>query len=100
MDVLIYVTVLNLADEWVATIKMKGYSHTIFVAIVLKLVMELIQYAEHKIQHFFCVRLERKIVGAFVMWLVVFSSKFLFLALDDYVFGDDVELGDIWVRND
>ena len=27
------------------------------------------------------------------MWLVVFSSKFLFLWLDDYIFGSHVELG-------
>lgn len=96
MDVLTYILVLNLAAELVDNIKMEHFSISIFVAVVLKLIMNAIQYLEHEIQHFFCVRLERKIMGAFFMWLVVFSSKFLFLWLDDVIFGENVELGYIW----
>lgn len=96
VDVLVYVVVLNLADEWVDDIKMKRFTHSLFTAVVLKLILEAIQYVEHEIQHFFCVKLERKVIGGFLMWLVVFSSKFLFLWLDDFMFGDQVELGYIW----
>ena len=72
---------------------MVHFSLSIFVSTILTLILNATEWLEHEIQHFFCVRLNRKILGAFLMWFVVFSSKFLYLWLDDYIFGSDVELG-------
>ena len=38
-------------------------------------------------------KLNRKIIGAFLMWLVIFLSKFLILWMDDVIFGRLVDLG-------
>jgi hypothetical protein len=95
-DVLMYIVVLNLAAELVDNIRVERFSISIFVAVVLKIILDLIQMLEHRLQHLFCVQLERKVLGAFLMWLVVFSSKFLFLWMDDAIFSEQVELGYIW----
>lgn len=95
-DVLLYIVVLNLASELVKTIRIDRFSISLFVAVTLKIVLDIIQRVEHKIQHLFCHELERKVLGAFFIWLVLFSSKFLILWLDDYVFGNHVDLGYLW----
>jgi len=95
-DVLLYIVVLNLASELVQNIRIDHFSISLFVAVTLKVVLDIIQWIEHKIQHLFCHKLGRKVLGALFMWLVVFSSKFLLLWLDDYVFGKHVKLGYIW----
>lgn len=91
-----YVVILNLAAELVRNIHVNRFSISLCVAIMLKLVMDSIQYLEHKIHHLFCEQLGRKIIGGFFMWLVIFSSKFLILWMDDVIFGDQVELGYFW----
>lgn len=92
-DVLVNLVVLNLAAEFVSPIVVERFSISIFVAVVLTLILYGIEWVEHRIQHFFCVERDRKIIGAFFMWLVVFSSKFVFLWLDDVIFGSNIELG-------
>lgn len=95
-DLLLYVIVLNLAAEFVATITIDRFSISLFVAVFLKAFIDLIHVIEHKIRDFFCVRLGRKFIGAFVMWLVVFSSKFVILWVDDIIFGRHIDLGYVW----
>jgi uncharacterized membrane protein YvlD (DUF360 family) len=96
IDVSVNIVVLNLAAEIVSTIIIDHFSISIFVAIVLTLFLNLIQYLEHKVQYFFCVRLHRKCLGGFFMWLTVFLSKFVILWVDEVIFGEHVQLGKFW----
>jgi hypothetical protein len=95
-DVLLYVCILNLSSEWVRNIHIERFSISLFVAVVLKLVLNAIQAMEHHIKHLVCDVWNRKLIGAFCMWLVVFSSKFLILWIDDVIFRSQVELGYFW----
>jgi uncharacterized membrane protein YvlD (DUF360 family) len=96
LNVLVNLVLLNAAAELVDSIVIDRFGISIFVSVVLTLLLRLIQWLEHRIQHFFCVQRGRKIIGGFVMWLVIFSSKFLILWVDDYIFGPLVELGGFW----
>jgi hypothetical protein len=95
-DILLYVCILNLSSELVRNIHIERFSISLFVAVVLKLVLGAIQAVEHHIQHIVCDVWNRKFIGAFCMWLVVFSSKFLILWIDDVIFRSQVELGYFW----
>lgn len=95
-DVLLYIVILNLASELVPNITIERFSISLFVAIVLKLILDAIQYLEHAAKHLFCDQMGRKVLGALSMWLIVFSSKFLILWVDDVIFGSKVELGYFW----
>jgi hypothetical protein len=95
-DVLLYIVILNLASELVRNIHIERFSISLFVAVVLKLVLDAIQYLEHHVKHICCDRLGRKFLGAFAMWLIIFSSKFLILWIDDVIFGSQVDLGYFW----
>ena len=95
-DVLIYTVVLNLANELVSTIRIDRFSISLFVAVTLKVVLDCIQYLEHKAEHIFCHNLNRKFIGGLIMWLIVFGSKFLILWIDDVIFGSLVDLGYFW----
>lgn len=95
-DVLLCIVVLNLAAELDSNIVVKRFSISIFTAIVLKLLLDAIEWIEHHLHHLICVQWERKLLGALAMWSVTFSSKFLFLWLDDVIFGDYIELGYVW----
>ena len=95
-DVLLCIVVLNLAAELVSNIVVERFSISIFTAIVLKLILDAIEWIEHHLHDLICVQWERKLLGALAMWSVTFSSKFLFLWLDDVVFGDYIELGYVW----
>jgi hypothetical protein len=95
-DVLLYIVVLNLASELVQNIHINRFSISLFVAVVLKLVLSAIQSFEHYIKHLCCDVWNRKILGGFVMWLIIFSSKFLLLWIDDVIFGSQVDLGYFW----
>ena len=95
-DVLIYTVVLNLANELVSTIRIDRFSISLFVAVTLKVVLDCIQYLEHKAEQYFCHDLNRKFIGGLIMWLIVFGSKFLILWIDDVIFGSLVDLGYFW----
>jgi len=92
-DVLIYVTVLNLAAEWVESIKVTSYGFSILAALILKLFLDVIVLIEHWFQQKLCVERKRYVIGAISMWAVVFGSKFIILWIDDVIFGTFVELG-------
>lgn len=93
MDVLMNLVILNLAAEFVKTIRVDRFSISIFMAVVLTALLDAIVWLEHKVQHYLCVVRQRKILGGFFMWLIVFSSKFLFLWVDDIIFVNHIDLG-------
>ena len=90
-DVLVYTVVLNLFVEYSSAIIIDSFTISIFTAALLKVMLDLLTFAEHKARHFFG-RIN-KWLGYLAMWLVLFLSKFVILEVVDIVFGEHVELG-------
>ena len=89
-DILIYILVLNLFVEYNAKIVIDSFTISIFTAILLKILLEIILKLEHKV----AAALEAyKVLRIFFIWLILFGSKFLILEVIDIVFGEHVELG-------
>ena len=92
-DILIYVVVLNLFVEFNPLVIIDSFTLSIFTAILLKILLELILTFEHKVVDVFKAN---KVLRFFFMWLILFGSKFLILELVNLVFGDHVDLGKFW----
>ena len=89
-DILIYIIVLNLFVEYNPKIIIDSFTISIFTAILLKILLEIILKLEHKVSAAF---IAYKIIRIFLVWLILFGSKFLILEVVDIVFGEHVELG-------
>jgi len=89
-DVLIYVVVLNLFVEYNAKIIIDSFTISIFTAILLKILLEIILTLEHKVSEVFK---PYKVLRILLVWLILFGSKFVILEVVDIVFGEHVELG-------
>jgi hypothetical protein len=89
-DVLIYVIVLNLFVEYNAKIIIDSFTISIFTAILLKILLEIILTLEHRVSDVFK---PYKVLRIFLVWLILFGSKFVILEVVDLVFGEHVELG-------
>ena len=94
-DVLIYLLVLNLFVEYNSKIVIDSFTISIFTAIVLKILLEIILKFEHLVGSWFKARSGKiwKILQFISMWLILFLSKFLILEVIDFIFGEHVELG-------
>lgn len=89
-DVLIYIIVLNLFVEYNPKIIIDSFTISIFTAILLKILLEVILKLEHKVSDVFK---SYKALRIFLVWLILFGSKFLILEVVDVIFGDHVALG-------
>ena len=94
-DVLIYLLVLNLFVEYSPVVVIDSFTISIFTAILLKALLDIILWAEHKVAAFFEARSGplSKFFRILFTWLILFFSKFLILEVVDIVFGEHVELG-------
>jgi hypothetical protein len=94
-DVLIYIVVLNLFVEYVDAIVIDSFTISIFTAVLLKALLDVILGLEHKVAHYFEQRTGplSKVLRVLSTWLILFASKFVILEIVDIVFGDHVELG-------
>ena len=92
-DILIYVIVLNLFVEYSPVVIIDSFTISIFTAILLKILLEIILALEHKVADVFK---ENKVLKVFFIWLILFGSKFLILEFVNLVFGQHVELGKFW----
>jgi hypothetical protein len=94
-DVLIYILVLNLFVEYHKAIVIDSFTISIFTAILLKVLLDIILGLEHKVAEFFESRAgaSAKFLRILFTWLILFLSKFAILEVVDFVFGEHVELG-------
>ena len=94
-DVLIYVLVLNLFVEYNSKIVIDSFTISIFTAIVLKILLDIILRFEHIVGDFFKARPGKlsNFIRIISTWVILFLSKFLILEVIDLIFGDHVELG-------
>jgi FlaA1/EpsC-like NDP-sugar epimerase len=88
--VLIYIIVLNLFVEYNSKIIIDSFTISIFTAVLLKILLEIILKLEHQVAAFFE---GRKVLQIFFAWIILFGSKFVILEIVDIVFGEHVELG-------
>ena len=94
-DVLIYIIVLNLFVEYNAKIVIDSFTISIFTAILLKIMLDVILKFEHLVADFFKLRPGKlsSFLRFLTTWAILFLSKFLILEVVDIVFGEHVELG-------
>jgi hypothetical protein len=95
MDVLVYTVVLNLFVEFVDEIVIDSFLVSLLTAIVMKLMIDLINYLIALVKHYFG---DKEGVGAKVLfgltaWAIMFFSKIAILAVVQIIFEEDVDLG-------
>ena len=94
-DVLVYTIALNLFVEYVEAVVIESFTISLLVAVVLKVLLDLIVAAEHRVGHYFT-RFDHpaaKALRLLTTWLILFLSKFVILGVIDLIFGESVELG-------
>lgn len=98
-DVLIYIVVLNLFVEYASSVVIDSFTISIFTAILLKILLDLVLAFEHRVSEYFK-RRDRplsKVLRVVSVWGILFLSKFVILEVVDIVFGDHVSLGSFWM---
>jgi hypothetical protein len=87
---LIYIIVLNLFVEYNPNIVIDSFTISIFTAILLKILLEIVLKFEHKVSDSFK---DYKVLRILLVWIILFGSKLLILEVVNLVFGEHVELG-------
>jgi hypothetical protein len=95
VDVFVYVVVLNLFVEYLPQVLSETFTLSLLTAVLLKGVLEVVVAAKNRVKKRFREASTPlgKVVAGFLLWLVLFGSKFLVLEAVDLVFGDRVSLG-------
>lgn len=95
VDVFVYVTVLNLAVEYLPAVITETFTVSLLTAVLLKVVLEgVIRVKDRLKARFKAARTPLgKVLAALGLWLVLIGSKFLVLELVALVLGDRVSLG-------
>jgi hypothetical protein len=90
--VLINLVVLNLFDEYSDSVTVASFSWSLLAAILLQVLLKATIAIEHQVAEFFNGRPGpfNKFMRFFGAWLVLFGSKFVFLEVITFVFGDKV----------
>jgi len=95
IDILVYTVVLNLFVEHHRAIEIDSFTISIFTAVLLTALLDLIVGVEDRVSGYFKGKETTlfRVLGVVVTFLILFLSKFLILEVVDIVFGDAVELG-------
>jgi len=95
VDVFVYVVVLNLFVEYLPVVISETFTLSLLTAVLLKGVLEVVVAAKKRVVTRFrqAATPTGKVVAAFLVWAVVFGSKFLVLEAVALVFGSRVSLG-------
>ena len=95
VDLFVYVTVLNLAVEYVPSVISEGFTLSLLTAALLKVSLEVVIVVKNRILLRLRAATTRRtrVVAAVSLWVVAAGSKFVVLGLVDLVFGDAVSLG-------
>ena len=90
--VLIDLVVLNLFDEFSDSVTIASFSWSLLAAILLQGLLKATIAVEHQVAEFFNARPGgvNKFMRFFGAWLVLFLSKFLFMEVITFAFGDKV----------
>ena len=91
IDILVYTVVLNLFVEHHRAIEIDSFTISIFTAVLLTALLDLIVGVEDRVSGYFKGKETTlfRVLGVVVTFLILFLSKFLILEVVDIVFGDD-----------
>ena len=94
-DVLVYIVVLNLFEEFSHAIIIDSFWISILTAILLQALIALLKLIEERVGDYFEKRngVRPKVIGGFAKLAILFVSKLIILEIVNFVFGDEVELG-------
>jgi hypothetical protein len=95
VDVFVYVVVLNLFVEYFPQVLSETFTLSLLTAVLLKGVLEVVISAKNRVKDRFRQASTPfgKVAAGFLLWMVLFSSKFLVLEAVALVFGNRVSLG-------
>lgn len=95
VDVFVYVVVLNLFVEYLPQVLSETFTLSLLTAVLLKGVLEVVLVAKNRVKARFRQASTPigKVVAAVMLWVVLFTSKFLVLETVNLVFGARVSLG-------
>jgi hypothetical protein len=95
VDVFVYVVVLNLFVEYLPQVLSETFTLSLLTAVLLKGVLEVVVAAKNRVKGRFRQASTPigKVRAAFLLWVVLFGSKFLVLEAVNLVFGERVSLG-------
>lgn len=95
VDVFVYVVVLSLFVEYFPQVVSETFTLSLLTAILLKGVLEVVVAVKNRVKARFRAASTPfgKVVAAFMLWLVLFGSKFVVLELIHLIFRDSVRLG-------
>ncbi len=94
-DVLIYIVILNLFDEFTESVEIASFWISLLTAVLLKVLLDLVLLIEHRVSHFWD-RFEGTLgswLGFFATLVVLIGGKLFILYAVEAVFGDEVHLG-------
>jgi hypothetical protein len=94
LGTLVYSVVLGFFEDYTEVLNTWSYSTTFFVAIVMQILTFITFWLKSLVVKYFQGKEGKKYVGALVfgVWLIMFLSKFVFLAVIDIIFGKSVEI--------
>lgn len=93
LGTLIYAVVLGFFDDYTNILATKSYSTTFALAIVLQILTSLTLLLKQRVVAQHQRRADAsKVTLVLSVWLILFLSKFVFLAVIDRVFGSEVEI--------
>ena len=94
LGTLVYSVVLGFFNDYTNILHTKSYSTTFLVAVVLQLLTYLTLLVKKHISKRFRqkTRPYSKMLHILSVWLILFLSKFVFLAVIDFIFGSAVEI--------
>lgn len=95
VDVFVYVVVLNLFVEYLPQVLSETFTLSLLTAVLLKAVLEVVVAGKNRVKARFKAASTPggKALAGFLLWVVLFGSKFLVLEAVDLVFGAAVSLG-------
>lgn len=94
-DVLVYLVVLNLFEEFVDAIVIDSFTISILTAILLKAMLDRLVGLEERVREFFAQKEGTifRVLSVVSVLTILFLGKLLILEVVNFVFGDHVELG-------
>jgi hypothetical protein len=94
LGTLVYAVVLGFFEDHTDILSTWSYTVTFFVAIVMQILTFITFWLKSLVVKYFKGKEGRKYKAALVfgVWLILFLSKFVFLAVINYIFGSAVEI--------
>ena len=94
LGTLVYAVVLGFFEDYTDILNTWSYSTTFFVAIVMQILTYLTFWLKSLVVKYFKGKEGSMYKAALVfgVWLILFLSKFVFLAVIDFIFGSAVEI--------